>query len=46
MAVNRALSQIYDSPAIADIFRTAFGPGAKPTTALIIMYRLNVFQEE
>lgn len=45
LAVNRALSQIYGSDAIADVFRGAFGPKAKPSTALLIMYRLNVYPE-
>ena len=43
--MNRALSQIYDSEAIAEIFRGAFGPNAKPAGALLIMYRLNVYPE-
>jgi glutamate/aspartate transport system substrate-binding protein len=43
-AVNRALSQIYGSDAILDIFRGAFG-GAKPSLALIIMYRLNTYPD-
>ena len=45
LAVNRALSQVYDSDAIAEIFRSSFGPNAKPSTALIIMYRLNIYPE-
>jgi ABC-type amino acid transport substrate-binding protein len=45
LAVNRALSQIYDSDAIGEIFRGTFGPNAKPSPALIIMYRLNVYPE-
>ncbi|MFL5401024.1 MAG: amino acid ABC transporter substrate-binding protein [Myxococcales bacterium] len=44
-AVNRALSQIYDSDAIGGIFRGTFGPTAKPGSALLIMYRLNVYPE-
>jgi len=44
-AVNRALSQIYDSDAIGGIFRGTFGPTAKPGNALLIMYRLNVYPE-
>jgi ABC-type amino acid transport substrate-binding protein len=43
-AVNRALSQIYGSDAILDIFRSSFG-NAKPGLALIIMYRLNTYPE-
>ena len=46
LAVNRALSQIYDSDAITDVFRGAFGAGAKPSVALMIMYRLNVYPTE
>jgi hypothetical protein len=45
VAVNRALSQIYDSDAIGGIFRGAFGPNAKPGVALILMYRPNVYPE-
>src|SRR3954471_14297785 len=45
LAVNRALSQIYDSDAIGDVFRATFGPTAKPSMALAIMYRLNVYPE-
>jgi len=43
-AVNRALSQIYGSDAIFDIFRGSFG-GAKPSIPLLLMYRLNSFPE-
>jgi len=43
-AVNRALSQIYGSDAISDVFRATFG-AAKPTVALLIMYKLNTFPE-
>jgi glutamate/aspartate transport system substrate-binding protein len=45
LAVNRALSQIYASDAIGEVFRRAFGPSAKPSTALYIMYRLNAYPE-
>jgi len=43
-AVNRALSQIYGSDAIFDVFRASFG-GAKPTIPLLIMYKLNTYPE-
>jgi ABC-type amino acid transport substrate-binding protein len=46
LAVNRALSQIYDSDALVEIFRGAFGPSAKPGGALLVMYRLNVYPEQ
>jgi ABC-type amino acid transport substrate-binding protein len=46
VAVNRALSQIYDSDAIGEIFRGAFGSNAKPSVALMVMYRLNVYPEQ
>jgi ABC-type amino acid transport substrate-binding protein len=46
VAVNRALSRIYDGDAIAEIFRGSFGPNAKPSPALVIMYRLNVYPEQ
>jgi len=45
LAVNRALSQIYDSDALAEIFRGTFGTGAKPGGALLVMYRLNIYPE-
>ena len=45
LAVNRALSQIYDSDAIGEIFRASFGPAAKPSVALMIMYKLNTYPE-
>jgi len=45
LAVNRALTQIYDSSAIADIFRGAFGANAEPTPVLLMMYGLNTFPE-
>jgi glutamate/aspartate transport system substrate-binding protein len=45
VAVNRALSKIYDSEALAEIFRGAFGPNAKPAGALLIMYGLNIYPE-
>jgi glutamate/aspartate transport system substrate-binding protein len=43
-AVNRALSQIYGSNAIVEIFRGTFGT-AKPSLPLAIMYRLNTYPE-
>lgn len=45
LAVNRALAQIYSSDAIVDVFHRAFGPKAKPSAALIIMYGLNSYPE-
>jgi glutamate/aspartate transport system substrate-binding protein len=45
LAVNRALSQIYESEALAEIFRGAFGPNIKPGGALLIMYKLNTYPE-
>jgi len=45
LAVNRALSQIYDSSTIAEVFRGAFGANAEPTPVLLIMYGLNTFPE-
>jgi len=44
-AVNRALSQIYGSEAILDVFRSTFGPNAKPSLPLVIMYKLNTYPE-
>jgi ABC-type amino acid transport substrate-binding protein len=46
LAVNRALSQIYDSEAIVEIFRGAFGRTAKPGGALLLMYQLNIYPEQ
>lgn len=45
LAVNRALSEIYDSGAIADIFRSAFGPDTQPTPVLLVMYGISVYPE-
>jgi ABC-type amino acid transport substrate-binding protein len=45
LAVNRALSQVYDGDAITEIFRGAFGT-LKPAPALLVMYRLNVYPEK
>jgi ABC-type amino acid transport substrate-binding protein len=45
LAVNRALSNIYDSDAIAEIFRSAFGPDAKPTPVLLVMYGIAAYPE-
>jgi len=45
LAVNRALAQIYSSGAIAEVFHRAFGPNAKPSSALVVMYGLNSYPE-
>jgi ABC-type amino acid transport substrate-binding protein len=45
LAVNRALSNIYDSDAIAEIFRGAFGSDAKPTPVLLVMYGIAAYPE-
>jgi ABC-type amino acid transport substrate-binding protein len=45
LAVNRALSQLYQGDGIVEIFRRAFGPGAKPTAALAVMYGINAYPE-
>jgi ABC-type amino acid transport substrate-binding protein len=45
LAVNRALSQLYQGDAIVEIFRRAFGPSAKPTAALAVMYGINAYPE-
>ena len=45
LAVNRALAQIYSSEAIVEVFRNAFGPNAKPSPALLVMYALNSYPE-
>jgi ABC-type amino acid transport substrate-binding protein len=45
LAVNRALAQTYRSDAIAQIFRSAFGPNARPTPGMIVMYGLASFPD-
>jgi glutamate/aspartate transport system substrate-binding protein len=45
LAVNRALSQIYDSGAIVEIFRGTFGAEMQPTAVLLIMYGIAAFPE-
>jgi ABC-type amino acid transport substrate-binding protein len=45
LAVNRALARIYSSDAIIELFRRSFGPSAKPSAALAIMYGLNAYPE-
>jgi ABC-type amino acid transport substrate-binding protein len=45
LAVNRALAKLYSSDAIVEVFRRAFGPNAKPSTALVVMYGLNSYPE-
>jgi ABC-type amino acid transport substrate-binding protein len=45
LAVNRALSELYQGDGIVEIFRRAFGPTAKPTAALAVMYGINAYPE-
>ncbi|MPZ42905.1 MAG: transporter substrate-binding domain-containing protein [Betaproteobacteria bacterium] len=45
LAVNRALSEIYTSGAIAEIFQAAFGPDTKPTPVLLVMYGIASYPE-
>jgi ABC-type amino acid transport substrate-binding protein len=45
LAVNRALAETYDSGAIAGIFQAAFGPDAKPTPVLLVMYGIASYPE-
>ena len=45
LAVNRALAQLFSSPAIVDVFKRSFGPNAKPTPALLLVYALGSFPE-
>ena len=45
LAVNRALAGIYASDSIVEVFRHAFGPDAKPSPALVLMYGLNAYPE-
>ena len=45
LAVNRALSQIYGSGAIVEIFRGTFGSNIDPSPALVIMYEVSTYPE-
>ncbi|MCC6608986.1 MAG: amino acid ABC transporter substrate-binding protein [Burkholderiales bacterium] len=45
LAVNRALAQVFQSDAIAEIFHGAFGPDAKPSPALLVMFGLGSFPQ-
>jgi glutamate/aspartate transport system substrate-binding protein len=45
LAVNRALAEIFRGNDIVDIFRSAFGSGAEPTTMLMIVYGLGAYAE-
>jgi ABC-type amino acid transport substrate-binding protein len=45
LAVNRALAEIYRGNDIVNIFRSAFGSGAEPTTMLMIVYGLGAYAE-
>jgi glutamate/aspartate transport system substrate-binding protein len=45
LAVNRALAQIYQSDAVVEIFKRAFGPNAAPSPGLLVMYGLGSYPE-
>ncbi len=45
LAVNRALAQIYQSAALPEIFKGAFGPDAAPSPGLLVMYGLGSYPE-
>jgi ABC-type amino acid transport substrate-binding protein len=45
LAVNRGLAQIFASTAIAEIFRRSFGPNAKPSRALQLVFALGTYAE-
>ncbi len=45
LAVNRGLAQVYQSEAIQEIFRRAFGASAVPPTGLLVMYGLGSYAE-
>lgn len=45
LAVDRALSRIYRSGAIATVFTSAFGANAKPTRELNALYRISALPE-
>jgi polar amino acid transport system substrate-binding protein/glutamate/aspartate transport system substrate-binding protein len=45
LAVNRALSDVYRSVALDQIFKQWFGPTAKPSELLRTVYVLNAYQD-
>jgi ABC-type amino acid transport substrate-binding protein len=45
LAVNRGISQIFQSEAIVEIFKRTFGPNAAPTPGLLVMYGLGSLPE-
>lgn len=45
LAVDRALSRIYGSGAIAEIFKSALGVSAEPTAELAALYRISTLPE-
>jgi glutamate/aspartate transport system substrate-binding protein len=45
LAVNRGLAQIYSSTAITEIFGRSFGPSAKPSRALQLVFALGTYAE-
>jgi ABC-type amino acid transport substrate-binding protein len=45
LAVNRALANLYRSGAVNAVFKTAFGPNARPTGMLENMFLLNALPE-
>jgi len=45
LAVDRALSRIYRSPAIAEVFRSTFGENVEPTAELRALYRISALPE-
>jgi len=45
LAVNRALAQVYESDAIAEIFGRAFAKDAAPSPGLLAMYGLGSYPE-
>jgi len=45
LAVNRALAQIYRDGAIEQIFTGAFGPDAKPSEILKVVFLINAYPD-
>jgi glutamate/aspartate transport system substrate-binding protein len=45
LAVNRGLAQIFSSTAITEIFGRSFGPSAKPSRALQLVFALGTYAE-
>jgi ABC-type amino acid transport substrate-binding protein len=45
LAVNRGLAQVYQSDALVEIFKRAFGAKATPTPSLLVIYGLGSYPQ-